>query len=158
MEIILVTSIILVAMVFLRKFLKTEAPVEEYEEEISEGAGYEEEIEQEEYAVDEFLEPEQGREAVQTPPPTETAGIVSKEHREPPHYKPRNYYLDIILILALTLLTVAFILVPALNKTFVRTILEFYWYCSYLAIHSSPPSSPNGEIWTVLKGLLFLLV
>jgi uncharacterized membrane protein len=123
MEIILVTSIILVAMVFLRKFLKTEAPVEEYEEEISEGAGYEEEIEQEEYAVDEFLEPEQGREAVQTPPPTETAGIVSKEHREPPHYKPRNYYLDIILILALTLLTVAFILVPALNKTFVRTIL-----------------------------------
>jgi len=126
LQIIVISSIILVAMVFLRKVLKPEVPVEEYEEEIPEGASYEEETEQEEYAVaeEEFLEPEPEIEKAPTLPPTETAGIVSKkEHKEPPHYKPRNYYLDIILILALTLLTVAFILIPPLNKTFVRTIL-----------------------------------
>lgn len=123
LQIIIISSIIMVAMALLRKVFKREAPVEEYEEEIPEDEDYEEEIEQEEYAVaeEEFLEPEQKIE--QTPPPTATAGIVSKEHREPPHYKPRNYYLDIILILALTLLTVGFVLIPPLNKTFVRTIL-----------------------------------
>ena len=125
LHIIVISSIILVAMALLRKVLKPEAPVEEYEEEIPEGTGYEEEIEQEEYAIaeEELLEPEE-IEKTQTLPPTQTAGIVSKkEHKEPPHYKPRNYYLDIILILALTLLTVAFILIPPLNKTFIRTIL-----------------------------------
>lgn len=41
----------------------------------------------------------------------------------PPAFKPRNYHLDIILVAAITLLTVAFVLIPPLNKTFVRTIL-----------------------------------
>ena len=124
LHIIIISFIILVAMALLRKVLKPEAPVEKYEEEIPEDAGYEEEIKPKEYAVaeEELLEPEE-IEKTPTPPPTATAGIVSKEHREPPHYKPRNYYLDIILILALTLLTVAFVLIPPLNKTSLRTIL-----------------------------------
>jgi len=43
--------------------------------------------------------------------------------KTPPTIKPRNYHLDIILVAAITLLTVAFVLIPPLNKTFVRTIL-----------------------------------
>lgn len=125
-EIIIATSLILVLMVLISKWRTPKVSEEHIPDEVShsEEDVHLEEIEQKEYAVEEeeLLEPEQEIEKA-TPPPTETAGIVSKEHREPPQYKPSNYYLDIILILALTLLTVAFILIPPLNKTLVRTIL-----------------------------------
>ncbi len=53
------------------------------------------------------------------------SGIISEREikKAPPTFKPRNYHLDIILVAAITLLTVAFVLIPPLNKTFVRTIL-----------------------------------
>ncbi|AXV38896.1 DUF1616 domain-containing protein [Methanobacterium sp. BAmetb5] len=56
---------------------------------------------------------------------SETTEIADKKeiHQEPPTFKPRNHYLDIIIVAAITLLTVAFVLIPPLNKTFIRTIL-----------------------------------
>jgi uncharacterized membrane protein len=56
---------------------------------------------------------------------TSKTGIVDGKDvkKAPPTVKPRNYHLDIILVVAITLLTVAFVLIPPLNKTFVRTIL-----------------------------------
>ncbi len=56
---------------------------------------------------------------------SESTVIVDKKeiHQEPPSFKPRNHYLDIIIVAAITLLTVAFVLIPPLNKTFIRTIL-----------------------------------
>ena len=44
-------------------------------------------------------------------------------HKEPPAFQPRNHYMDIILVVALTLLTAAFVLIKPLNQTFIRTIL-----------------------------------
>ncbi|MDO5837020.1 MAG: DUF1616 domain-containing protein, partial [Methanobacterium sp.] len=44
-------------------------------------------------------------------------------HKAPPAFKPRNHYLDIVLMVALTLLTAAFVLIKPLNQTFIRTIL-----------------------------------
>jgi len=71
--------------------------------------------------------------AISTPMQTDKTGIVTdhktgivadKEVKKtPPSFKPRNYHLDIILVAAITLLTVAFVLIPPLNKTFIRTIL-----------------------------------
>nr|WP_243687988.1 DUF1616 domain-containing protein [Methanobacterium formicicum] len=56
--------------------------------------------------------------------PKSTEIVAKKEiHKEPPSFKPRNHYLDIIIVAAITLLTVAFVLIPPLNKTFIRTIL-----------------------------------
>ena len=50
--------------------------------------------------------------------------IAEKEiHKEPPSFQPRNHYMDIILVVALTLLTAAFVLIKPLNQTFIRTIL-----------------------------------
>ena len=50
--------------------------------------------------------------------------VAEKEIKKtPPGFKPRNYYLDIILMATITLLTVAFVIIPPLNKTFIRTIL-----------------------------------
>lgn len=58
-------------------------------------------------------------------PAGKTIGIVDdkKVDKKPPTYKPGNYYTDIILIVVLTLLTAAFVVIPPLNKTFIRTIL-----------------------------------
>lgn len=50
--------------------------------------------------------------------------IDEKEiHKEPPAFQPRNHYMDIILMVALTILTAAFVLIKPLNQTFIRTIL-----------------------------------
>ena len=50
--------------------------------------------------------------------------LPDEDHKKSfPTYKPRNYYLDLIIIVVLTLLTVVFVLVPPLNKSFIRTIL-----------------------------------
>jgi len=71
--------------------------------------------------------------AISTPMQTDKTGIVTDDKsgiiarrdikKTPPSFKPRNYHLDIILVAAITLLTVAFVLIPPLNKTFIRTIL-----------------------------------
>lgn len=52
----------------------------------------------------------------------ETMENKKQPTKETPN-KPRNYYMDILLVVAITLLTVAFVLIPPLNKTFIRTIL-----------------------------------
>jgi uncharacterized membrane protein len=56
---------------------------------------------------------------------TDKSGIIARGDikKTPPSFKPRNYYMDIILVAAITILTVAFVLIPPLNKTFVRTIM-----------------------------------
>ena len=59
-----------------------------------------------------------------TPSGTFRGIISSRKRKKPgPTSQPTNYYFDIILMVALTLLTVAFILIPPLNKTIIRTIL-----------------------------------
>lgn len=57
--------------------------------------------------------------------PAQTSEIIDKKeiHKEPPAFQPRNHYMDIILVVALTLLTAAFVLIKPLNQTFIRTIL-----------------------------------
>jgi len=57
--------------------------------------------------------------------PAQTTEIIAKKeiHKEPPAFQPRNHYMDIILVVALTILTAAFVLIKPLNQTFIRTIL-----------------------------------
>ena len=57
--------------------------------------------------------------------PAQTSEIIDKKeiHKEPPAFQPRNHYMDIILVVALTILTAAFVLIKPLNQTFIRTIL-----------------------------------
>jgi len=57
--------------------------------------------------------------------PAQTSEIIDKKeiHKEPPAFQPRNHYMDIILVVALTILTSAFVLIKPLNQTFIRTIL-----------------------------------
>lgn len=63
--------------------------------------------------------------AINTPLTTDKNGIIAHGDikKTPSSFKPRNYYMDIILVAAITILTVAFVLIPPLNKTFIRTIL-----------------------------------
>ncbi|EKQ54218.1 MAG: putative membrane protein [Methanobacterium sp. Maddingley MBC34] len=63
--------------------------------------------------------------SISTPLTTDKSGIIAHGDikKTPPSFKPRNYYMDIILVAAITLLTVAFVLIPPLNKTFIRTIM-----------------------------------
>ncbi|MFA0833861.1 MAG: DUF1616 domain-containing protein [Methanobacterium formicicum] len=147
--IMFMVSIILVAGAFIRKWYtpssKEEVPSEDQEEIPPEhDETYEdgkekfektEEVIPSQEAKDETLKKLQ---AISTPVRTESsedthksigdtskAGIVAGKNfkKAPPTTKPRSYYLDIILVVAITLLTVAFVLIPPLNKTFVRTIL-----------------------------------
>lgn len=133
--IMFVATIIMVAGSFLRKWRMGTAPVEEKEEEIpAEIVPSEEEIpiEKPEVSKEEFLEPDKksAEKPTEKEKPTPATAekpttIVSdkKVQITPSTYKPHNYYTDIALIVALTLLTVAFIVIPPLNKTFMRTIL-----------------------------------
>lgn len=145
-QILFVASIILSAGAFIRKWLvthKDETPTEEAPEEtvpveedkeqkeiptvekpIAQYEVPEKEVKEEipEKEVKEKKDPLAFLKTLSTPKSTE---IVAKKeiHKEPPSFKPRNHYLDIIIVAAITLLTVAFVLIPPLNKTFIRTIL-----------------------------------
>ena len=125
-NILFVVSIILIGSAFIRKWQSLRVSPEQdiREEEIIE---YPEEIPTERVSSAEKVQITDTKtsEEKPTPAPAESRGIVSdkKFHKEPPTYKPRNYYMDIILIVTLTLLTAAFVLIPPLNKTFIRTIL-----------------------------------
>ncbi|OPX60339.1 MAG: hypothetical protein A4E25_00624 [Methanobacterium sp. PtaB.Bin024] len=136
-QIIFVATIILVVGTFLRKMRMGDVPIEEYEEDIStEPYPSEKEFQTEEPGKEEFQEVAE-RPPLKTDKKTEEKveekatpagkklGIVDdkKVHKEPPTYKPSNYYVDIILMVVLTLLTAAFVIIPPLNKTFIRTIL-----------------------------------
>ncbi|BDZ71696.1 DUF1616 domain-containing protein [Methanobacterium petrolearium] len=134
-QILFVATIIILAGAFIRKLRKRDA-IEEYEEEISAEPIPSEEIQTEEPGKEEVHdaaerpplksdEKTDEKSAEKSAPAKKTVEIVDdkKVHKEPPTYKPRNYYTDIILIVALTLFTAAFVLIPPLNKTFIRTIL-----------------------------------
>lgn len=134
-QILFVASVLLSAGAFIRKWqithkYETRTPAEELPEEpIHE-------------PVEEFLEEEEnptvegisGKEGVgekkdplaflKTQDIPEAAQITGKEtHRETPTSRPGNHFLDILVVVAITLLTAAFVLIPPLNKTFIRTIL-----------------------------------
>ncbi len=138
--IIIVSSIILIAMTLLCKVFKFKAPVDGEEGEIPEDALFEEEMGEGESTVEELPEAEQE----QSPPPTASSDDISKEPGEQSPFKPHNYNMDLILILALTILTVAFVLIPPLNKTFIRTILGILlvlWIPGYSLIAALFPKS-----------------
>lgn len=138
-QILFVASIILSAGAFIRKWQVThkyetptkEAPEEtvpvEEDKEQKEIPTVEEPIAQEEVPEKEVKEKKDPLAFLKNLGTSESTEIVAKKeiHKEPPSFKPRNHYLDIIIVAAITLLTVAFVLIPPLNKTFIRTILGF---------------------------------
>jgi len=126
-EIIFTASIILVAGALLHKWRTSKTSTKEDETPAEVGPS-EEDVHAEEIEVEEeqlIEEPAEKPTPETTPTAAESKVIISDkdEKKTAPPFKPGSYNLDIILIVALTLLTVAFVLIPPLNKTFVRTIL-----------------------------------
>jgi len=144
-QIMFVASVIMSAVAFIRKWRATHGVTsveddkditreEIYVEDIPEEETVPEEVPVEEPMVTgETTKPEAEVSAKKDPltilksmgKTTQTSEIIAKKdiHTEYPHTQPRNHYLDIILMVALTLLTAAFILIKPLNQTFIRTIL-----------------------------------
>lgn len=136
-QILFVASILLSAGAFIRKWQVTHKDETPPEEALEEPVPVEEDREQKEIptaeeTIDIVEVPEKEVKEKKDPlaflktlGTSESTEIVDKKeiHQEPPSFKPRNHYLDIIIVAAITLLTVAFVLIPPLNKTFIRTIL-----------------------------------
>ncbi|WP_416111534.1 DUF1616 domain-containing protein [Methanobacterium sp. MZD130B] len=131
LELIVLSAIIMVAMILLPKLLASEEAKSEEETQLDEEAPYTE-IPREE-SPDEMTHemvtseevPLKKEEEKTMPRDSESGDHLPDEDHEKsfPTYKPRNYYLDLIIIVVLTLLTVVFVLIPPLNKSFIRTIL-----------------------------------
>ncbi|MBF4475779.1 DUF1616 domain-containing protein [Methanobacterium formicicum] len=144
-QIMFVASVILSAGAFIRKWRATHdvTPTEEvYEEEVPEEADEQVVPIEEVPVVEEPLVTDE-KKVAETPQDevpekkdplsilksmgktSQTTDIIDKKeiHKEPPAFQPRNHYMDIIMVVALTILTAAFVLIKPLNQTFIRTIL-----------------------------------
>jgi uncharacterized membrane protein len=126
MELIVLSTIILVAMILLPRLLASEEDVHSEDEKVPDDEILEE-VPYEKETTDKLVTSEEvgWEEERIIPSDSESRDHLPDEElkKTVPSYEPRNYYSDIILIVALTLLSVAFIIIPPLNKSFIRTIL-----------------------------------